>query len=553
MTHFSLRPTRSSSLSFRAIIFSAVLTASASLGDENRPNILLAISDDQSFPHASAYGDRSVHTPGFDRVAREGVLFMQAFAASPGCSPSRASLLTGLHTWQIEHAGTHASSFSAKYATYPDLMERAGYFVGYTGKGWGPGNAKAGGRERNPAGPSFSRHKVRERLASVSSNDYAKNFADFLENRPSGKPFCFWYGASEPHRRFTPGSGRAAGKKLDAVTVPAFLPDTETVRDDLLDYAIEIEWFDAHLVRMLKQLEAAGELDDTLIIVTSDNGMSFPRAKANVYEHGIHVPLAIRWGSRVPGGRRVDDLVGFVDLTATILDAAGVEAPRTPAPPVGRSLVALLSSKRSGIVEPERNAVYSARERHSSSRYLSLGYPQRSLRTQHYLYIRNFRPERWPAGAPQKYRKGGNPSADQLRKSTLGPLHGAYHDIDACPTLTFLVERRDDPEIARFFHLAVDRRPAEELFDIRNDPACLKNLAADPARREVLYSFLKTLNAELEKTGDTRARDRGDVWESYERYSKLREFPPPDWAREHPDRVPPQIWHRERISRAKAK
>ncbi|MDI9443784.1 MAG: sulfatase-like hydrolase/transferase, partial [Planctomycetota bacterium] len=112
-----------------------VVAASSLLGraagaEDGRPNILLAISDDQSFPHASAYGSKMVSTPAFDRVASEGVLLTNAICASPGCSPCRAALLTGRHTWQLEHAGTHASSFSPKYVTYPDRLESAGYFVG---------------------------------------------------------------------------------------------------------------------------------------------------------------------------------------------------------------------------------------------------------------------------------------------------------------------------------------------------------------------------------------------------------------------------------------
>jgi len=121
-----------------------------------RPNVLLAISDDQSFAHTSATGCRAVRTPAFDRVASEGVLFRNAFGASPGCSPCRASLLTGRHTWQIEQAGTHASSFPTDYVVYPDLLEQAGYWIGCTGKGWGPGDWAVSGRTRNPAGPAFN-------------------------------------------------------------------------------------------------------------------------------------------------------------------------------------------------------------------------------------------------------------------------------------------------------------------------------------------------------------------------------------------------------------
>ena len=138
-----------------------------------RPNILSVISDDQSYPHASAYGCRGIRTPGFARVAKRGVLFRTCIAGSPGCSPSRATVLTGRYHWMLEHAGTHASKFDSKYATFPDLLEKAGYWVGYTGKGWGPGNYRDGGFARNPAGPVFAaKKKIRfpfPKKASVSS------------------------------------------------------------------------------------------------------------------------------------------------------------------------------------------------------------------------------------------------------------------------------------------------------------------------------------------------------------------------------------------------
>jgi uncharacterized sulfatase len=480
-----------------------------------RPNILIAIADDQSFPHASAYGATFVSTPAFDRIAREGVLFQNAFAASPGCSPSRASLLTGRHTWQIEQAGTHASSFPAKYVTYPDLLEKAGYSVGFTGKGWGPGNWQDF-RPRNPAGPEFGERKTDPPHTGMSSTDYAANFEDFLAKKPADQPFTFWYGAHEPHRQYEKGIGLKAGKRLEDVTVPPFLPDTEEIRSDILDYAVEIEWFDTHLGRMIEMLEQAGELENTLIIVTADNGMPFPRAKANAYEYGIHMPLAIRWGARVQGSRVIDDLVGWVDLTATILEAANVEHPGE-FPPAGRSILGTLVSEQQGLVDASRTQVFSARERHSSSRYDNWTYPQRALRTPQFLYIRNFKPDRWPAGDPQKYEEDGK----------LGPMHGGYHDIDAAPSLTFLVENHDDPKIGPFLDLAVGKRPAEELFDIEKDPACLENLAGSPEFEEVRARLSNQLDEYLTKTEDPRILGNGDVYESYIRYSPIRNFPPP--------------------------
>ena len=482
----------------------------------DRPNILFAISDDQSYPYASAYGTSGVKTPAFDRVARSGVLFNNGFVASPGCSPSRAAFLTGRWTWQIEEAGTHASSFPKKYDVFPDLLEASGYFIGMTGKGWGPGNHKISGWSRNPAGPSFDKHKADPPFSAMNKNNYSANFAEFLKQRPKDKPFFFWYGATEPHRGFQPGIGLKSGKKHEDAFVPAFLPDTPEIRSDILDYAVEIEWFDLHLGQMLAALEEAGELENTIVIVTADNGMAFPRAKANCYEYGIHVPLAISWPKAAPGGRVVDDVVSLVDLTPTILEAAGVKL-RGDAPSMsGRSILPLLKSDRQGLVDSGRVA-YAARERHSSSRYNNWTYPQRALRTPQYLYIRNFKPDRWPAGDPRKFNDDGK----------LGPEHGGYHDIDAAPSLDFLIEHRDDPKLGRYLHLAVDKRPAEELFDIQADPACLKNLADDPAHTATKRKLAGILEGTLQTTGDPRVTGNGEVWESYPRYSAIRKFPEP--------------------------
>ena len=507
---------------------------------DDRPNILLVISDDQSHPHASAYGYQAIQTPGFDRIASEGILFTQAFAASPGCSPSRAALLTGLHCWQLEHAGTHASAFDSKYVSYPELLGEAGYFVGFTGKGWGPGNFEIGGRKENPAGPAWQ-DKTLEAPEGIANTDYAENFRSFLAAKPNEQPFCFWMGGKEPHRRFKRGIGLEHGKDPEKVVVPEFLPDRPEIRSDILDYCFEIEWFDRHLLKAIQLLEETDMLENTLIIVTSDNGMAFPRAKANAYEYGIHMPFAVRWGKRVQAGRTVNDLIGFVDVAPTILEAAGVNHPGT-FPMSGRSFMALLTSNKSGVLEPERNGVYASRERHSSSRYHSLAYPQRALRTDKYLYIRNFKSERWPAGTPQKFGTVNYLKFSELENARLGPMHGGYHDIDACPTLDFLIENRDDPEIGHFLGWSVDKRPIEELFDIKADPACLNNLIDDDAHASIKAELSQRLMNYLKQTGDPRATANGDIWETYPRYSRLRKFPVPEWAKAHPQDVPEQTW-----------
>ena len=515
----------------------------------DRPNILVAISDDQSFPHASAYGYQAIQTPGFDRVARSGALFNNAFTPAPGCSPMRAAFLTGRNIWQIEHAGTHASSFPSKYEVYQDWLETNGYWVGYTGKPWGPGNWKTSGRKRNPAGPSFSSKKVKS-PAGIGSTDYAANFSDFLKKRPDGKPFSFWFGANEPHRAFKKGIGIEHGLDPAKVDVPKFLPDTPEIRSDILDYCFEIQWFDSHLLRMINELERIGELDNTLIIVTSDNGMAFPRAKANVYEYGIHMPLAISWPQRMPPNRKVDDLVNLIDLTATIYDVAGVKPPAKN-PIAGTSIRGILESSKSGQIDEARAQIYSGRERHSSSRFRTLSYPQRCIRTKQFLYIRNFKPERWPAGTPRKIGLGNYPKKAEFVNEVLGPRHGGYHDIDACPTLSFLIEQRDDAQLGKFLGWSVAKRPAEELFDIQNDPSCLNNLAMQPKFEKTRSDLSSRLNEYLTKTADPRvvAQDGGDIWETYPRYSGIRWFSTPEWAKQDPSKIPKQDWLEERQPR----
>lgn len=476
----------------------AIWTGRSAFGQngQRRPNILFAISDDQSWLHTSAYRSPFVVTPAFDHVANMGCLFSNAFCAAPQCSPNRASILTGRHIWQNREAGTHASYFPRDLTVFPNLLEESGYFIGYTGKPWGPGNWQDSGWPRNPAGNPFNEHRYEETPHDhMSRNNYSANFKDFLEERPDDQPFFFWYGAYEPHRAYEKGIGLQSGKTLDQVDVPEFLPDEETVRSDLLDYSVEIEWFDHHLEVMLDQLEAAGELENTLIIVTSDNGMPFPRAKANLYEYGIHEPLAVSWPAGFDSARRVHDLISFTDFAPTILEAAGITPPESM---TGSSFLDVLTSNESGLVDADRTRIFSGRERHSHSRYDNLGYPCRAIRTQEYLYIRNLKPDRWPAGDPPN-----------------------YHDVDGCPTKTFLLENKEDPRYREYFEWSFGKRPEEELYDVRQDPSCLVNLAGDASHAGRCQALWQELRTTLTAQGDPRMEDN-PVFDSYPRFNRMR-------------------------------
>ncbi len=460
-----------------------------------RPNILFAISDDVSWLHNGAAGDPNVRTPAFDRVAKEGVLFTHAFTAAPSCTPSRSAVLTGQAIWRLEEGGLLWSTLPAKFDVYPLMLETAGYHVGFTGKGWGPGDYRPGGRQRDPTGQGYQQRRYDKVPEGISAIDYAANFEDFLRAKPAEQPFCFWFGGSEAHLPYAQGAGLAAGKKLANVSVPPFLPDADVVRGDILDYYVEIEWFDSHLARMLASLEQAGELDNTLIVVTSDNGMPFPRAKTTLYDWGVRMPLAIRWGQRVPGGRVVDDFVSHTDFAPTFLAAAGL-AP--PAAMTGRSLLDVLFSGEQGRVDASRDKVFTAIERHTWCRPKGVPYPSRAIRTHDYLYIRNYEPGRWPAG---------DPDFDSTPQ-------GFYGDIDRSPTKTFMMEPANQEKFPREFALCFGKRPAEELYHLAGDPGQIHNLAAQPEHAEVQQELRQQLERYLAETKDPRVEGRSP-WDDY--------------------------------------
>jgi arylsulfatase A-like enzyme len=452
---------------------------------DRRPNFLFIIFDDWNWNHAGAYGCTWVQTPNFDRVAREGILFKHAFTSNPKCSPCRASILTGRNTWQLEEAACHNGLFPAKFAVYPDLLEQAGYTVGLTGKGWGPGDFKTTGFKRNPAGPSFDQQKTDVPASGINRNDYAGNFAAFLKQRPAGKPFCFWMGFHEPHRVYEPGSGVRLGKRLQDVKVPAYLPDTEAVRSDLLDYAVEVEWGDRHVGRALKLLEDAGELDHTLVVVTSDHGMPFPYVKGQIFEDGFHLPLAVRWGAGVKPGRVVEDFINVRDLAPTFLELAGL---KPHAQMTGRSFADVLRSDKSGWVDAPRKVMLVGKERHDLGRPHDWGYPVRAIRTPAYLYVHNYFPDRWPAGNPETDFGNCDPGPT---KEVVKALGGYYYE------------------------LCFGKRPADALYRLTDDPECVRNLANDPAFAKVMEGLRDQMLGLLREEQDPRALGKGEVFDTY--------------------------------------
>ncbi|HLA41506.1 MAG TPA: sulfatase [Candidatus Glassbacteria bacterium] len=471
---------KSASLGLTALAASAgYLNANESL--KKRPNIILCMADDWGWPFAPLYGDKVVKTPAFDRIAANGILFNNAFVTVPSCTPSRNSLLTGQYFWRLGSGANLWSQFPEGPETYPNILEDNGYFTGSFRKAFGPG----ADRPRPVAGKAF------------------ESAGDFFQNRPKDKPFCFWFGSTDPHRPYEWQSGIKSGMRLEDLQVPPCLPEAREIRTDICDYYWEIQRFDSEVGQALKIIEETGELDNTIVVMTGDNGWPFPRGKSNLYDLGVHVPLAVQWGDRINKGRVVDDFVSLADLAPTFLEAAGIEP---LAEMTGRSLMNIFESSESGTLDPSRDHVLTGKERHTPAQadYMG-GTPMRAIRNRNYLYIHNFRPDRWPAGDPDT--------------SMWGPALG---DIDDSPTKKYIVEHKNDPEVGKCYELCSGRRPADELYDLNKDPNQLNNVAGNPEYEKTVKELKAQLLEELRQTEDPRVMGQGDIFDTYPYFGEMR-------------------------------
>lgn len=500
-----------------------------------RPNILFLFADDWGrYAHIYSQVEGAggindvVRTPNFDRLARQGVLFRNAHVNAPSCTPCRSSLLSGQYFWRTGRGAIlQGAVWDATIPAYPLLLKDAGYHLGKTYKVWSPGtpvDAPYGGAKfaYEQAGRRFNQFSqtATRLVAQGQSVDQAKqvlydevlgNFRAFLANRQAGQPFCYWFGPTNVHRKWIKGSGKALwGLEPDDLQgkMPPFLPDVHEVREDLADYFGEIMAFDAAVGLLLHEVQKLGELDNTLVVISGDHGApGFPHGKCNLYDFGTGVCLAIA-GPGVRGGRVVDDFVNLTDLAPTFLELGGVAVPEVM---TGRSLWPVLESERVGLVDPQRTFVVTGRERHvEMARAGHLPYPQRAIRTADYRLIINFKPDRYPQGAPYNLDGPNPPTVEELTEVTFV----TFPDEDAGPTKAWLVTHRDDPQWKPLFELAYGKRPREELYDLKKDPHQVHNVAADPAYAAVLAALEQRLMEELQRTGDPRLIDDGRFFET---------------------------------------
>lgn len=500
--------------------FSSIPTVAAIKAEKHQkqPNILFCIADDAG--HMSAYGTPWVTTPAFDRVAQEGLLFENAYTCNAKSAPSRATIITGRNSWQLKEACNHWPEFPTEFKSYPEALSENGYYVGCTGKGWGPGFANdANGNKRKLTGKMWNEKKLSPHTKGISNIDYAANFKEFMKNKPAGKPFCFWYGALEPHRGYEYASSTRMGKSTSQIdSVPSYWPDNEIVRTDMLDYAIEVEHFDNHLGVILQALEESGELDNTIIIVTSDHGMPFPRCKGQEYNNSNHIPFAVMWKKRVQKpGRKIKEYISTIDIAPTLLEAAGINPQETGMKTItGRSFMDILRNKKTDI---DRDFVMIGKERHDVGRPNDQGYPIRGLIRGDYLYLKNFETDRWPAGNPET----------------------GYMNVDGGPTKTEILKARKNPETAHYWQLSFGKRNAEELYNIRKDPNCMVNLADNDKYKEQMRKMEKEMMGRLVEQEDPRILGRGYLFDQYPDMSKAHQV----WNRMKAGEKVPCLWIEE--------
>ena len=353
--------------------------------------------------------------------------------------------------------------------TFSRLLNQSGYHTGSWRKSFGPGKLEGKFLKDHPAG------KV-----------YRKGFAEFLAARPDKEtPFCFWLGASDPHRGYKKGSGKQSGMDLSKIKLFPHFPDDDEVRGDVADYYFEVQRFDSDVAKAIAKLEELGELDNTIIVITGDHGMPFPRCKSNLYDSGTRVPLAIRWGDKIKPGQVFQNFASLTDLAPTFLAAGGISAPSNM---TGKNLLPALTGGGDAKLRP---FILTGKERHVPSQEAPDmgGYPCRAYRDHDYLFIRNYEPGRWPNGTPH-WEKAAIKNA-------------WYADTDNGPTKPFIVDNKErSPDYQRYYELSFAKRPAIELFDLKSDPGQLTNIAAE--NPGIVKKYQALLETNLKKSEDPR-------------------------------------------------
>ena len=447
------------------------------------PNVVLMVTDDQG-AQMSALGTKGVSTPFMDQLAREGTLFTNAFSVSPSCSPSRAAILTGMYPhanglWRNVHSPSLEDDdvqFTRSAATVdpvgvheylstlPEILRANGYFTAIT--------------QKLGAGPPWKFPYDARRHTWKRPRLFKESIGQFIEEA-GGRPFFIQANISPPHRKFGyfRFHERMSPRFLphpDDIEVPGYLADTPMMRKDLQEYYGSIQVADAAVGAVLEALKEKDVYDDALIIFTSDNGEPYHRAKASPYHAGLHVPFIAR-GPGIPANLTSDALISHIDIMPTILDYLGIDVPGSVQ---GTSLNFSPSGRETAVVHGRE---YVFGEHHSHGPNRSQQYPSRAVFDGRFYYIENLLPDR-------SYEL----PADLREEDVWG--NRSYQAT--------LQARETHPVQYRLLKQLESGRPREELYDMRNDPWQLSNLAGSDRQEEKLAELRNVLAEWRTRTGD---------------------------------------------------
>jgi uncharacterized sulfatase len=416
-----------------------------------KPNLVIFISDDHSMLDSTVYGAKDVKTPNMQRMADAGLTFNHAFVASPSCAPSRGAMLTGLMPARNGAEPNHSKP-RAEIKKLPAYLQELGYEVVAFGK------------------VSHYQHTIDYGFDYFAHDKFHEDVAipegiKWLRARRSDKPLCIFYGCNWPH---VPWNAESEGFNPATLTVPGTHVDTTATREARVKYYDAIARMDTELGNVYDAAREVLGAENTFFLHSSDHGAQWPFGKWNCYDAGIRTPMIAVWPGKIPAGARTDAMVSWIDILPTLVELGGGRAPQGID---GRSFAAVLRDPK----KAHRDKIFTT---HSGDGRMNV-YPTRSVRTSDYKFIRNLHPEYYYT------------THVDLVQAAEGP--GYFKSW---------IEKAKTDSAAAAVVLRYHERPAEELYDLRNDPLELNNLAASPEQASRLAGLRRDVDAWMKEQGD---------------------------------------------------
>ena len=416
---------------------------------QKKPHIILFISDDHGWRDSGVYGDKDVRTPNIDKLASEGMLFTEAYAGSPLCSPSRSVISTGL---MPHRNGAHkfGTAITSGIKTLPQYFNEMGYFTAHFGK--------------------FHHYPQKQFSYDFKDGD-ENNAAAFLKKHDNLKPLLLVVCTHPPHTPWV------KNKTYDpnSFTLPPNFIDTPETRKDRANYYSDVTLMDSILGNVLEAIEMKKISENTFITYTSDQGANWRFGKWCVYDNGLRVPFIARWPGKIQPASKTNAMVSLVDILPTLIEVAGGQ---TPDDIDGRSVLPVLLGKKTR----HREVVFGS---HTGNDNGGPGIwnhcPARTIRTKTHRYILNLSPD------------------TTFTTHITGTKSGKHY----LPFWESWVEKSKTNEHAKKIINTYLHRPQEELYDLEKDPLEMNNLANDPRNLELIVTLKKQLADWCKSQNDT--------------------------------------------------